>query len=135
MFLVTRTETFCAAHRLDSKALGVEENQKIYGKCNWEGGHGHNYKVEVTVAGELDEVTGMVVNLSELKDCIWKYALDSLDHRNIDVDVEYFNARPSTTENVARYIWLQLVDRIPSPARLYKIKIYETDKNHATYRG
>ncbi|PJF16850.1 hypothetical protein PSACC_03340 [Paramicrosporidium saccamoebae] len=115
--------------------MGKEENEKIYGKCNWEGGHGHNYRVEVTVMGEADERTGMVVNVVDLKKCIWGFALDKLDHHNLDRDIEYFKDRPSTTENVARYIWMQLVENIPKPARLYEVRVDETDKNRVIYRG
>lgn len=134
--LVTRTESFSAAHRLHSAYLSEQENKELYGKCNHHNGHGHNYKVSITVEGPVDETTGMVINLVELKECIWKYALDGLDHRNIDKDIHYFERGiPSTAENVARYIWDQLVSHIPAPARLYEVELHETDKNYVIYRG
>lgn len=134
MLFVCRVESFSAAHRLHSPQLSIEENKSIYGKCNRENGHGHNYEVEVTVTGEVDERTGMIINIHDLSNYIWTYVLDELDHHNLDKDIEYFKDRPSTTENVARYIWLKLVDRIPPPARLYEVKILETEKNHVIYR-
>lgn len=134
--LVTRTESFSAAHRLHSVCLSEQQNRELYGKCNHPNGHGHNYTVSITVEGPVDETTGMVISLAELKESIWKYALDSLDHRNLDKDVHYFERGiPSTTENVARYIWDQLVSRISAPARLYEVELHETDKNYVRYRG
>lgn len=134
--LVTRVESFSAAHRLHSARLSEQENRELYGKCNHPNGHGHNYRVAVTVEGPTDETTGMVINLAELKESIWRHALDRLDHRNLDEDIEYFmRGVPSTTENVARYLWGQLVDCIPAPARLYEIELHETDKNYVRYRG
>lgn len=135
MHFVTRIENFSAAHRLHSPSLTDDENKNVYGKCNWPGGHGHNYRVEITVGGEINEDTGMLVNLVDLKETIWKYALDNMDHRNLDRDVAFFQTRPSTVENVAKYIWNQLVNNIPAPARLIKVKLHETEKNVVVYRG
>lgn len=133
---VTRIEQFSAAHRLHSTRLSDEENAALYGKCNHINGHGHNYRVEVTVVGPVDELTGMVVNLVELRDCIWKWALNDLDHRNLDKDIDFFkDGTVSTTENVAKCIWQRLAERIPPPAQLFEITVHETDKNYARYRG
>ena len=133
---VTRRETFSSAHRLYSSSLSQEQNHNIFGKCNNQHGHGHNYVIEVTVAGHPDKTTGMVVNIADLKIWIKEKVLDVLDHRNIDKEVEYFmNGVVSTTENVAVFCWEQLVGIIPQPARLYQVKIWETEKNIVTYRG
>ena len=133
---VTRRETFSCAHRLHSPSLSEEENQAIFGKCNNQYGHGHNYVMEVTVAGHPDKTTGMVVNIADLKVWIKEKVMDVLDHRNIDKEVEYFmNGVVSTTENVAVFCWEQLEGTIPAPARLYQVKIWETEKNIVTYRG
>ena len=134
--LVTRRETFSSAHRLHSQSLSEEENHVIFGQCNNKHGHGHNYVLEVTVAGHPDKTTGMVVNIADLKVWIKEKVLDSLDHKNIDMEVEYFmNGVVSTTENLAVFCWEQLEWIIPSPARLYQVKLWETEKNIVTYKG
>lgn len=106
----------------------------MYGKCNNPNGHGHNYKVEVTVRGKIDAKTGMVMNLTDLKKCIEEVIMIPLDHKNLDKDVPYFTTVVSTTENVAVYIWDNMVKVLP-PGLLYEIKIHETDKNVVVYRG
>ncbi|CAH8505785.1 unnamed protein product [Heterobilharzia americana] len=99
-------------------------------------GHGHNYKLEITIRGPIDRNTGMVMNLGDLKSIIQKNVLNFLDHKNIDEDVEYFkkNHIVSTTENLAVFIWSQLANAIPNKL-LYKIKLWETEKNIVTYKG
>ncbi|KAK2820976.1 hypothetical protein Q5P01_023935 [Channa striata] len=131
---ISRIESFSACHRLHSVHLSDEENKTLYGKCNNPNGHGHNYKVEVTVRGKIDAVTGMVINLTDLKKCIEDVIVVPLDHKNLDKDVPYFANVVSTTENVAIYIWDNMVKALP-PNLLYEIKIYETDKNVVVYRG
>ncbi|XP_059804823.1 6-pyruvoyl tetrahydrobiopterin synthase isoform X2 [Hypanus sabinus] len=112
---VTRAESFCAAHRLHSNSLSDEENKRIFGQCNNPNGHGHNYKVEVTVCGE-------------------EVVMKQLDHKNLDKDVPYFANVVSTTENIAIYIWENLQKRLP-PSLLDEVKVYETKKNIVVYRG
>ncbi|XP_067432314.1 6-pyruvoyl tetrahydrobiopterin synthase isoform X1 [Thunnus thynnus] len=136
---ITRVQSFSACHRLHSIHLSDEENKRVYGKCNNPNGHGHNYKVEVTVRGkvsiyQIDRLTGMVMNLTDLKKCIEEVIMVPLDHKNLDKDVPYFASVVSTTENVAVYIWDNMVKALP-PNLLYEIKIYETDKNVVIYRG
>ncbi|XP_029934371.1 6-pyruvoyl tetrahydrobiopterin synthase [Myripristis murdjan] len=131
---ITRVQSFSACHRLHSSRLSAEDNKRIFGKCNNPNGHGHNYKVEVTVRGKIDPVTGMVMNLTDLKRCIEDVVMTPLDHKNLDMDVPYFADVVSTTENVAVYIWDNMAKVLP-PNLLYEIKIYETDKNVVIYRG
>ncbi|XP_072229819.1 6-pyruvoyl tetrahydrobiopterin synthase [Leuresthes tenuis] len=131
---ITRVQSFSACHRLHSIHLSDEENKKVFGKCNNPNGHGHNYKVEVTVRGKIDRLTGMVMNLTDLKKYIEKVIMAPLDHKNLDKDVPYFASIASTTENVAVYIWDNMVKILP-PDLLYEIKIYETDNNIVVYRG
>ncbi|TPX51971.1 hypothetical protein SeMB42_g01740 [Synchytrium endobioticum] len=125
---LTRIESFSAAHRLNSTRISPENNTKVYGKCNHGHGHGHNYKVEVTVKGEIDPITGMVINLTDLKESMKRNVLDVLDHKNIDLDIKYFHDRPSTAENLAVFIWQALKHDLPS-GQLHEVKLYETDKN------
>ncbi|TMS22474.1 6-pyruvoyl tetrahydrobiopterin synthase [Larimichthys crocea] len=131
---ISRVQCFSACHRLHSIHLSDEENKQVYGKCNNPNGHGHNYKVEVTVRGKIDRLTGMVMNLTDLKRCIEDVIMTPLDHKNLDKDVPYFANVVSTTENVAVYIWDNMVKVLP-PNLLYEIKIHETDKNIVIYRG
>ncbi|KAF2882759.1 hypothetical protein ILUMI_23423 [Ignelater luminosus] len=132
---LTRRTTFSAAHRLHSKDLTDDENRRIYGKCNHPNGHGHNYVVEVMLCGPVDPISGMVVNMTDLKDWIEVAVMKSMDHKNLDKDVEFFHNRPSTTENVAIFIWNSLRQIMKEPELLYEVKIYETEKNIVTFRG
>ncbi|XP_064474572.1 6-pyruvoyl tetrahydrobiopterin synthase-like isoform X3 [Ornithodoros turicata] len=129
---VTRIETFSACHRLHSPFLSDEENRELYGKCNNPNGHGHNYKLEVTLRGEVDPTTGMVINITDVKQLIKDAIMDVLDHKNIDEDVPYFKDKVSTTENIAIFVWHQLREVVPPRLQLF-VKIHETDKNVVTY--
>ncbi|KAL3320717.1 hypothetical protein Ciccas_000586 [Cichlidogyrus casuarinus] len=116
--------------------MSPEENVKIFSKCNNVNGHGHNYKFEVTLFGEIDPITGMVMNLSTLKEIIQNEVMAHLDHKNIDKDVAFFSqtGTVSTTENVCVFIWNQLQAKLPNDL-LYEVKVHETDKNTFTFRG
>ena len=130
---ITRKESFCASHRLHSPKLSDEENRLIFGKCNNKNGHGHNYIVKVTLRGPVDPVTGMVMNLTDLKKHI-QSVLDPLDHKHVDLDVPYFKDVCSTAENIAVYIWNCLSKLLPE-GLLYDVKVKETGRNSANYRG
>lgn len=134
MMYVTRREHFSAAHRLYNPSWSDEQNDRVFGKCNNPAGHGHNYYVEVTVAGEVDPETGYVVDLKELKRVIHAHVIDKLDHRNLNTDVDFLSGVNPTAENIAIGIWNQLVDRMPQ-GKLYQIRLYETEKNIVDYRG
>ncbi|XP_037789090.1 6-pyruvoyl tetrahydrobiopterin synthase-like [Penaeus monodon] len=134
---VTRVECFSACHRLHSKQLNDEDNHEIFGKCNNPNGHGHNYKLEVTVRGPVDAVTGMVMNVTDLKRIINSVVMDVMDHKHLDLDVPVFRDSNlvSTTENVAVVIFEAIQGQLPSQVALYEIKVHETDKNIVVYRG
>ncbi|XP_054854004.1 6-pyruvoyl tetrahydrobiopterin synthase-like [Eublepharis macularius] len=132
MTFLSRTETFAAAHRLSSKLLNDEENRKLFGKCNHS--HGHNYKVIVTVRGEMNPISGMFMNIYKLQEYMQEAILEPLDHKNLDQDVEFFADVVSTTENLAVYIWKNLEKILPAGC-LYKVKLYESDKNFIVYKG
>ncbi|KAM4885609.1 6-pyruvoyl tetrahydrobiopterin synthase isoform 1-T2 [Sylvia borin] len=117
-----------------SKSLSDEENLKLFGKCNNPNGHGHNYKVVVTVRGEIDPVSGMVMNLTDLKEYMQKAIMEPLDHKNLDKDVPYFSEVVSTTENVAVFIWDNLQRLLP-PGILHKVEVHETEQNVVVYKG
>nr|XP_033784630.1 6-pyruvoyl tetrahydrobiopterin synthase [Geotrypetes seraphini] len=131
---ISKSVTVSASHRLHSKSLSDEENKKLYGKCNNPNGHGHNYKVVVTLQGKVDPITGMVMNLTDLKQYMEKAIMEPLDHKNLDKDVPYFANVVSTVENVAVFVWKSLQKYLP-PGLLYKVKIDETDSNSVVYMG
>ncbi|KAI8595685.1 6-pyruvoyltetrahydropterin synthase [Dissophora ornata] len=134
---VTRIEHFSAAHRLNSVHLSPEENLALFGKCNHTSGHGHNYKVEVTVKGQINPQSGMVINITDLKKTLQVAVMDPCDHRNLDIDVPFFESTPSTTENLAVFLWENIKQHLPfsETYELFEIKLRETDKNVVVYRG
>ncbi|XP_067667743.1 6-pyruvoyl tetrahydrobiopterin synthase-like isoform X1 [Haliotis asinina] len=131
---VSRSEIFSAGHRLFSKDLTEEENANMFGKCSTVNGHGHNYKVRVTLRGPVHPVTGMVFNLAILKDLMTECIMDVFDHKNINMDVPHFRDTVSTTENIVLFIWNQLNRRIPADL-LYEVRVQSNEKNIVTYRG
>ncbi len=134
MLYVTRRETFSSAHRLYNPNLSDEENDRLFGKCNNPNGHGHNYVLEVVVAGEPDPQTGYVIDLKKLKTIIRENVINKIDHKHLNLDVEFMEDVIPTAENIAVKIWEQLVDKIPS-GKLYSVKVYETENNYAEYKG
>ncbi|CAB3410867.1 unnamed protein product [Caenorhabditis bovis] len=123
-----RVETFSAAHRLNTSNLSKEENAKVFGKCNHVNGHGHNYVWKVKLRGPVDKTTGMVYDLALLKKEM-AIVLDTVDHRNLDVDVEFFKERVSTSENVAVYLYEKLKSVMSQPEVLYKHFAYWMTSN------
>ncbi|XP_026855449.2 6-pyruvoyl tetrahydrobiopterin synthase-like [Electrophorus electricus] len=131
---ITRVQSFSACHRLHSQSLSDDENKRIFGKCNNPNGHGHNYKVEVTLRGKINQITGMVMNFADMQLHIEETVMKSLDHKNLDLDVAYFANNVSTSENLAVWIWDSMATRLP-PCMLYEVKVYETERSAAMYRG
>ncbi|KAJ8957979.1 hypothetical protein NQ318_001980 [Aromia moschata] len=131
----TRRITFSACHRLHSPYLTDDENKEIFGKCNHINGHGHNYVVLVTLFGEIDNKTGMIMNMTELKKYMEEAIMKPMDHKNLDKDVEFFFTRPSTTENLTIFIWNQMKAVMEKPELLYEVKVFETENNIVKYRG
>jgi 6-pyruvoyltetrahydropterin/6-carboxytetrahydropterin synthase len=130
---LTRRYRISASHRLHSPDLSEAENERVYGKCNNPHGHGHNYTIEVTVAGPVDERTGMVANLAELDGYVEREVVDAFDYKYLNEDVERFRAMVPTTENLCREIYRRL-ERFPA-ARLERVRIEETAANSFEYRG
>ena len=136
MLFITRKFHFSSAHRVYNPALSDEENFKKYGKCSSPNGHGHNYEMDVTVTGEIDPELGYVMDLSVLKDLVDKEIIDKVDHRNLNLDVDFMKGVLPSTENVAVAFWNQIESKINSPKRkLYSIRIRETQNNSVEYRG
>jgi 6-pyruvoyltetrahydropterin/6-carboxytetrahydropterin synthase len=125
MVYLTRKIGFSASHRYHNPALSAEENKRIFGKCNNPHGHGHNYTLEVTVTGEPDPVTGMVVDLKELKEILEREVIERMDHRFLNYEVEELKGQIPTCENIARVIWKLLEPKI-TQGRLFKVRLYES---------
>ncbi len=134
MIYVTRREVFSSSHRLHNTELSDKENKEIFGKCNNPNGHGHNYTLEVIVAGEIDPKTGYVIDLKELKTIILENVVKKVDHKHLNHDVDFLAGNNPTTENFAVGIWNQLVDKLHS-GKLYSIKLHETENNYIEYKG
>lgn len=136
MIYITRKENFNAAHKLSRPDWSDDHNLEVFGKCanpNW---HGHNYQLFVTVKGEIDQETGFLVDLKWLKNVINVHVIDKLDHRNLNLDVDFMKGKLASTENLAMAIWEELLPHINSSnARLHSIKIYETENNIIEYFG
>jgi len=129
----TRAYTISASHRLHTGSLTAEENRATFGKCNNPHGHGHNYRIEVTVGGEIDPETGMVINMATLDAVVGKIVVARFDHMNLNLD-PLFAERVSTTENLSIAIFDLLREGL-KPAILEKIRIEETENNFFEYSG
>ena len=130
---LTRRYWFSASHRLHSHLMSPEENRRTYGKCNNPYGHGHNYALEVTVSGPVDQATGMVCNLVDLDDYVQREILERFGHENLNT-LAAFQERVPTTENLCREIF-EILQRGFSAAHLEKVRLEETMMNSFEYAG
>ena len=139
MIELTRRATFSASHYYWNEAWTEAKNEEVFGRCARRNGHGHNYTLEVTVAGEADPVTGFVVDLKWLKDVIENEVLAAYDHRHLNVEVPEFAEKKliPTTENIAIAAWKRLEPAVSKEggARLSRVRVYETPEIFAEYRG
>ncbi len=131
---VCRTAHFNAAHRLFNQNWTFEKNEAVFGKCNNPNYHGHNYKLEVWVKGEIDSETGYLIDLKILKEIIQKEVEDRFDHKNLNLDTEEFKNLNPTAENIAVVIW-HLIKKKLNPELELKIRLYETERNIVEYDG
>ena len=131
---ITRRETFAAAHRLFKPELSDEENLKLFGKCSNPNWHGHNYTLEVIVAGTVDSDTGFVMDLKDLKEIVRKNVITKVDHKNLNLDTDFMEGKIPTSENIVIAIWNELEDKI-TKGKLFSVKLYETENNYFEYKG
>ena len=131
---VCRKAHFNAAHKLHNENWSKEKNINVFGKCSNENFHGHNYELIVKIYGEIDQNTGMVIDLSYLKKIIEKEIEEELDHKNLNLDIPYFKNIIPTTENLAIYIWKKLNKAIELNCKI-TIVLYETPRNFVEYTG
>ena len=131
---VSRKAHFNAAHRLFVKSWSDEKNFKVFGKCNNPNFHGHNYEIIVNVKGDVDPVTGMVIDLKHLKDIIKEDVEDLLDHKNLNIEIKYFEEVVPTAENICIFIWNLLRNKIDSDKDI-SVTLFETPRNYVEYSG
>ena len=134
MMLITRRETFSASHRLWNPDLSEAKNLELFDKCANANGHGHNYVLEVTVAGTPSWETGYVIDLKNLKQLIKHEIIEKVDHKHLNLDVEFLRGIIPTAENVAKTFWDILASKIPQGS-LYAVRLHETENNSVEYRG
>lgn len=136
MIYITRKEHFNAAHKLFRPDWSDEKNMEIFGKCSNPNWHGHNYELFVTLKGEPDPTTGFVYDLKRLSEIIRTQVTDKLDHKNINLDVDFMKGRMASTEVLAIAIWEQIESHIQTDnCTLYCIKLQETERNYVEYYG
>jgi 6-pyruvoyltetrahydropterin/6-carboxytetrahydropterin synthase len=131
---LTRQAEFAASHFYHNPALSADENRRLFGRCNPPNGHGHNYVLQVTVKGDVNTVTGMVLDLKEMKEILEKEVMDVMDHRFLNHEVPVFATTIPTTENLAIEIWRRLSPRITTGV-LHRVRLYETQDLFVDYYG
>lgn len=131
---VHRRAHFSASHRLYDPSLTDQQNYDLFGGCSNPNGHGHNYYIEVCVAGIPDPKTGYVIDLKKVKEILHRTFLDKVDHKNLNVDVDFMRGINPTTENIAIAAWEQIAPHITDGV-LHSIRLFETENNFVEYKG
>ena len=131
---VTRRLRFNAAHRVFNPSFSDEKNQATFGKCNNPNWHGHNYTLDVSVEGPIDEETGYVMDLSKLKGLVSREVVNLVDHKNFNLDVPFMSGRIPTSENIIVAFW-EILEPAIRPARLVRLVLWETENNYVEYSG
>jgi 6-pyruvoyltetrahydropterin/6-carboxytetrahydropterin synthase len=136
MIHITRRERFNAAHRLFREDFDEEKNLEVFGPCSNPNWHGHNYELWVTIKGELNPETGFLVNLKELSRILKTRVTDKIDHKNMNLEVDFMQGRLASTENLAIAVWNELEQPVKAlGAMLHCVKISETENNFVEYYG
>lgn len=135
MVYITRIEHFNAAHKLYNPGWTREKNDEVFGKCANENWHGHNFELYVTIKGNPDPETGFVFDAKKLSRIIKDHVTEKLDHKNLNVDVDFMQGKLCSIENLVVAIWEQLAPHIPENVSLHSLKLYETDRIYTEYFG
>lgn len=135
MVYLTRVEHFNAAHKLYNPAWSKEENDEVFGQCANENWHGHNYDLFVTIKGEPNADTGFLIDVKKLSVIIKNEVIEKVDHKNLNIDVEFMKGKMCSSENLAIAIWEQLDPHLPANVQLHSIKLYETPRIYVEYFG
>jgi len=135
MVYLTRHEHFNAAHKLYNPNWTEEKNVEVFGKCansNW---HGHNYELIITIKGNVNQDTGFLMDVKVLSGILQEYVCEKLDHKNLNLDVDFMAGKLASTENLAIAIWQQIVPHLPNGVALHCVKLYETPRICVEYFG
>ncbi len=135
MVYITRIEHFNAAHRLFNPAWTYEQNEVVFGKCANENWHGHNFELYVTIKGHPNPDTGFVYDVKRLSIIVKEHVIDKLDHKNLNVDVDFMTGKLCSIENLVIAIWEQLAPYLPKEVQLHSLKLYETPRIFVEYFG
>lgn len=135
MVYLTRLEHFNAAHKLYNPNWNKEKNDEVFGECANENWHGHNFDLYVTIKGEADKDSGFLMDVKRLGKLIKDHVIEKLDHKNLNLDVEFLKDKMCSTENLAVGIWEQLIPHLPQNVTLHCIKLYETPRIYVEYFG
>ncbi|MFP5041089.1 6-pyruvoyl trahydropterin synthase family protein [Parasediminibacterium sp. JCM 36343] len=135
MVYLTRLEHFNAAHKLFNPNWSKEKNEEVFGLCANENWHGHNFDLFVTIKGTPDPDTGFLMDVKQLSKLIQTYVIKKLDHKNLNLDVDFLKGKMCSTENLAMGIWKELAPHIPPVVQLHCIKLYETPRIYVEYFG
>ncbi len=135
MVHLTRVEHFNAAHKLYNPNWSAQKNEEMFGVCANENWHGHNFDLYVTIKGETDPDTGFLFDVKKLSKIIKEHAVEKLDHKNLNMDVDFLQGKMCSTENLAQGIWEQIEPHLPEGVQLHSIKLYETPRIYVEYFG
>jgi 6-pyruvoyltetrahydropterin/6-carboxytetrahydropterin synthase len=135
MVYLTRLEHFNAAHKLYNPAWSREKNEEIFGVCANENWHGHNFELYITIKGDINTETGFLFDVKKLSKLIQENVIKKLDHKNLNMDVDFLQGKMCSTEMLAIEIWKQLQGHLPSPVQLHCVKLYETPRIYVEYFG
>ena len=131
---VTRRLSFSAAHRLHNPELSDNENRAVFGLCNHPNWHGNNYRLDVSVTGPIEQRTGYVIDLKRLRDLVEERLIEKMDHKNLNVDVDFLGGVNPTAENIVVACW-HVLEPAVKPARFTRLRLWETDNNYVDYEG
>lgn len=135
MVYLTRLEHFNAAHRLFNPDWSYEKNEEVFGKCANENWHGHNYELLVTIKGKPSADTGFIFDVKKLSELIREHIIEKVDHRNLNVDVDFMKGKMCSTENLVIACWQELAPHLPAGVELHSMRLYETPRIYVEYFG
>jgi 6-pyruvoyltetrahydropterin/6-carboxytetrahydropterin synthase len=135
MVYLTRLEHFNAAHKLYNPDWSREKNDEVFGMCANDNWHGHNFDLYITIKGEPNKDTGFLMDVKKLSKVIKEHVIEKLDHRNLNMDVDFLKGKMCSTENLAVGIWKELEPHLPADVRLHCVKLYETPRIYVEYFG
>lgn len=135
MVYITRIEHFNAAHKLFNPAWSKQENEAVFGKCANENWHGHNFELHVTIAGQPNPDTGFVYDVKKLSVIIKEFVIEKIDHKNLNIDVDFMQGKLCSIENLIVSIWHQLKPHLPAEIKLHSLKLFETERIYVEYYG